>query len=337
MKINFTLVLFLSLVVNVLSSQSILVVDDSYDTYDNTKILTDALDVLGKTYEVFDAFTEQVSPSAAGLSSYDIVIWHTSTDGQSIQFWNGDETPNPGIQGFLDQGGILWVIGNDYLYDKDTTGRVYQAGEFEYDYLGLESYDFQTYLDDGEIGMKEAIPTAVSPIANLNDIDFIFETLWNGDGVTARDGAIPIYEMSGGAEYPDYVKNGATTGLLNQTDNFTVLSYYFDLALASSDEKVQNNMDAVINYFSSLISNTNNYELKSDITIMPNPASDFITIQSDIQGEFSVSVFDATGAIVLKNTCLKGGVIDVSDFETGLYFLQAETDEGVVVKKLIKY
>lgn len=336
MKKYFTLLFISFSFLLTINGQTILVVDDSGDNFDNTGNLTNALDVLGRSYDIYDAYSEGASPNANAMSDYDIVIWHPSTSNQNLQFWGGNGTTNSEISEYLDQGGILWVSGNDYLFEKYEVGKEFSSGDFEYDYLGLKSYDFQTYNDDGNIGMAKAIPTAETPISNLNDLDFIFETLWYNDGVTGIEGTTPIYEMNGGSDYPDYVKNGATTALLNQTSDFTVLSYYFDIGLASDQSLIENNVDAVLNYFSSLISNTSDYTLKSSLAIMPNPAQDFIILQSDITGEFSISIYNAMGALVMDTNCYKGQQIDISNFETGVYFLQAETKEGIIVKKLIK-
>ena len=93
---------------------------------------------------MFDAASELETPSLTGLLEYDIVIWHTSNDGVDLQFWEGMDQDNEILKSYLSEGKILWVIGNDFLFDRHSTGATFDDGSFEHDFLGIFSYDAQS-------------------------------------------------------------------------------------------------------------------------------------------------------------------------------------------------
>lgn len=71
------------------------------------------------------------------------------------------------------------------------------------------------------------------------------------------------------------------------------------------------------------------------IKIYPNPTKDRITIDiEEIYSEFSVSIFDMNGKVVLDN--VKAKSIDLSELNQGIYFIQIKLDDTHSSYKLIK-
>ena len=79
-----------------------------------------------------------------------------------------------------------------------------------------------------------------------------------------------------------------------------------------------------------------NESLEKQLSIYPNPAKNVLMlfIESDYNIK-SVNVYDTLGKVVLeqKNPTNQ---IDISNISSGLLFVKIETDEGVMVKKIIK-
>jgi len=75
----------------------------------------------------------------------------------------------------------------------------------------------------------------------------------------------------------------------------------------------------------------NNIEDDSSLKIYPNPTNDFITIDMDYE---RVDVFDATGKILNDN--ITSGVIDLSKYEKGVYFLKISRNNRTYVRKVIR-
>ncbi|MBN8695591.1 MAG: T9SS type A sorting domain-containing protein [Bacteroidetes bacterium] len=69
--------------------------------------------------------------------------------------------------------------------------------------------------------------------------------------------------------------------------------------------------------------------------IFPNPANDFIDLETEGKRNCSVSVLDNTGKLVLKETIIQNNTrIDLSSFEIGLYLIQMQNDYKTINKNL---
>ncbi len=93
---------------------------------------------------MFDAASELETPDLNRLLEYDVVIWHTSNDGVDLQFWEGMDQDNEILKSYVSEGKILWVVGNDFLFDRHSSGATFDAGSFEHNFLGIFSYDAQS-------------------------------------------------------------------------------------------------------------------------------------------------------------------------------------------------
>ena len=91
-------------------------------------------------------------------------------------------------------------------------------------------------------------------------------------------------------------------------------------------------------YTANITGNVNINEISENINVYPNPATNFINIESESNIE-NIVIFNITGQIVsiskLQNFKTSKIEIDVSNLQTGIYFLNIETENGNFVKKLI--
>ena len=93
-------------------------------------------------YDIIRVDSAADAPGYDVLSEYSLIIWVCGTDYQSgdtdITFTNNDKE---NVADFLEGGGSLWAIGQDILYDFDTSDGERSEGDFEYDYLGVAYAD----------------------------------------------------------------------------------------------------------------------------------------------------------------------------------------------------
>jgi hypothetical protein len=121
------------------SGSKILLVDDD-NRFNNENLVTDALDLTGLPYSVFDCGNSDGMatdiPSLDTLQQYELVIWFAGDDGKLDALWNAADEDNQAIKDYLDIGEKnLWVIGSDWLYDRYSGAPdVFQAGDMVYDY-----------------------------------------------------------------------------------------------------------------------------------------------------------------------------------------------------------
>ena len=74
-------------------------------------------------------------------------------------------------------------------------------------------------------------------------------------------------------------------------------------------------------------------EANKSITLFPNPATNTITINTS-QEITSLTVVDQLGKVVLTKN--ESATLDVSELQSGIYFIRIETEKGSVIKKFIK-
>ena len=74
-------------------------------------------------------------------------------------------------------------------------------------------------------------------------------------------------------------------------------------------------------------------QLARSITVYPNPARDFVNIQSSGVDILNTLVYDAIGAVVA--TSPNPTSLNLDNLTKGIYFLRIETPEGLLMKKLL--
>ncbi len=80
-------------------------------------------------------------------------------------------------------------------------------------------------------------------------------------------------------------------------------------------------------------------EVLNSISIYPNPANDFCTIDFGDFGEYTITIIDIQSQIIRSESCKNSStVLNLSELSRGLYFIVIYQDEKLIFnKKLIKY
>ncbi len=331
------------LTISLYAQPSILLVDDSKDNFGNTAFLALALDSAGYDYTVFDAAAGGGSPTSEVLSQYDLVIWHTSTDGVGLQFWDGGDLDNGHLMSYLLDGGNLWLIGNDFLFDRyGAAPDTFQLGEFPYDYLGIDRYIAQAYGDDGGLGVPGVSPAPGQPADGLGPLDWNFATLWWADAVSPLQTAAPVYLMTGDA----YPLAGMPAAVWYNEGDFRVMSFFFDLVLVSDFQLAKQTVASVVGLFENLISDTESPLLPGiDLRIAPNPFAESVKLSLSLERKASVSiqVVDLMGRKIaqpLTRTELSSGFHNFQwtpepGLPNGVYLARVEIDGKSTVEYLV--
>ena len=86
--------------------------------------------------------------------------------------------------------------------------------------------------------------------------------------------------------------------------------------------------------FNETLLSTNNYLLKTQISLYPNPTKNYFKV--DISNSMKlkkVMIFNTLGKQLLKSN---NSLIDISSFQKGIYFAKIITNKGFITQKLIK-
>jgi len=325
-----------------------LFVNDNSVLYANTETVLSALQ---ESYPIeiagiFNAADSLRSPTYAEMKAYRLVIWYTSTDGVGRLFWNGDDTDNTEVIAYMEDGGLLWIMGNDFLYDRyGTPPYEFGATEFPSHYLGIQTYAAQSYGDDGGLGVETMAYTNNNYILSVpGNLHWIFPTLWWADGcipVTSTTQA--FYEMA-----PEtYALAGLKSALVRyngQPPFIVAVSLFFDPALLDSHDARVALFSGIGNFFSGFMTyGTPNDDASIDYHAYPNPFSTFIEVvyTGPIDGQSRLyrlqDVLGRTAAFGQMNLNNNKIVVDVSRMQPGIYFLQVlEGSRQVFSTRLIK-
>jgi len=292
--ITFTLIL---LSAQTFAALSILVVNDNGYATDRVEVIKTAISNSDFTYTFFDTSVEGTAPSLSLMSGFDLVIWYTGNDSAGLYFWNGSETDNEDIKSYVDQGGMLWVQGLDFLFDRyPDVPTDFVAGDFVYDYLGISQYFAQSHIDDGfySDGVAQLDVVAGNGIFEMNPLLWQYDFMWYVDAVLPTTTASGLYTMGpSGYDFDSYF-----SVIYNEVGDGKVLSCTFETARFDSQESCDSFIGEGLAYFEQFSSGTG--VAVTDITV--SGEGDATTITEDggtLQMYAAVLPEDATNQAVL--------------------------------------
>ncbi len=336
-KILLSLVVFFALFNFAKAQFTVAVVNaDYYQAYEFDPVIT-ALNNSGYTYILFDRPTSQIT--YANIQNYDMVLWYQGNDGVDTLLWDVSDTASLGIgaikftAGLMEyaaNGGIIWIDGLDMLYDiYGSAPDNFATGDFIYDTFGISKYLSQSYANDGSLGVSYFQHDAGDALMTVDQIAWTYSTLYFVDGLEITGDATALYTMGGDASYPllgqvtalyhnNYIFSGIRLGKVTpQTDLDQIISDMFAAAEAG-------------NFQPTTINDVNN----SNITIYPNPASDYIIINSDVNN-FDVEISDITGRIVISEKAHNNSTINISNLTAGIYSVSVISDNQKSTSKIV--
>ena len=308
---------------------SILLVNDSKG---NSRVdsLKNAIIASGYTYALYDATTEGAAPTLAMMEPYNLVMWYTGNDYANLYFWNGDETENTDLKTYLDNGGMLWVQGVDFLKDRYTSKPVtFVEGDFVYDYLGVELYFADSHTDDGTApdGLPQMDVVPDNGICTFEVAEWRWSTMWYADACLPTSNAKPIYKMGpDGYDLEDYY-----CAIYNETEDYKVLSFFVETSgyKAPREETGYVIMKEVLDYFNQFATiNTpvtsftveseggatviteNDGTLQFTTTFLPVDAT-YQTVTWRIQDGSANASIDQSGLLVASGTSDGNGTVTV--------------------------
>ncbi|MCU0607840.1 MAG: Ig-like domain-containing protein, partial [Candidatus Edwardsbacteria bacterium] len=169
---------------------------------------TAALDAAGQSgnYTVFDAQFDGDGPDSVWISGRTHVIWATGEtygDGDDSTLTPANEAV---LAAFLNAGGRLFLSAQDYLYDAYNSAGYFTAGQFPYDYLGLDSaaQDFteDAYFNIAGVGLSladgQSFTVDTSPVYMYPDDLTRLPAALDVFDVTAKVGEKPAVQYGNG-------------------------------------------------------------------------------------------------------------------------------------------
>ena len=169
---------------------------------------------------------------------------------------------------------------------------------------GTQSYDGNALTKRLKMESATSInytTTDVSTLTLVFDADFVKNVKFDGTNYTAVNGIVTIQNIAAGAHS---ITKGDTTNL-----------YYIKTAYATMATSDIN---------------------KSQVSLYPNPVSDYLHISTSGQKVLSVKVYNFAGSLVRNNAVINNDSVDLRNLNTGNYIISITTDKGTITKKIIK-
>jgi hypothetical protein len=113
---------------------AILLVDDDDNSPDVRSYYTNALNSLGREYDIWDTANTDNEPSAVQLAPYSIVVWFSGDEFGG--FCGPGSAGEAALAAWLNTGRCLFISSQDYLYDRGGTGHNVPTA-FMQTYLGV--------------------------------------------------------------------------------------------------------------------------------------------------------------------------------------------------------
>jgi hypothetical protein len=156
-------------------------------------------------------------------------------------------------------------------------------------------------------------------------LNLVIETIDNS--ITESNGTIGANQSGVNYQWIDCATNSIIEGETNQT--FTqILSGSYAVILSSS------NCSDTSDCFDFGLDNV--LELNSSARISPNPTNSFITVNNSLS-PIKTKVMDLTGKTLIDwSNENKEQIIDLSNFQNGVYFVFIKNDNGIIIREIIK-
>ena len=178
------------------------------------------------------------------------------------------------------------------------------------------------------------------------DASFVNSIIYNNPGAWSND----IYIDMGGSAEINYcnltMPDGATgTNNINENPQFVDVSN-LDFRLMETSPCIDAGIDIGLEYIGEAPDmgcyeydptiGTNDYQA-NNLIIFPNPTNGKINFKFANNNIQQINIFDLTGkTIIEKSEIQQNETIDLSQFETGIYIINFQTDKEITTRKIIK-
>ncbi len=150
---------------------------------------------------------------------------------------------------------------------------------------------------------------------------------------------IPDYFSEGLADASDNCTNPITNVTQNPTPGSSVGLGLTTVSLTAMDSSGNSDTCSFQLTVNELLGVSNN-QIEKTISIIPNPASEYITITtSEVVSIQQIKLFDIHGRKIKEQVFQVNQnvvTLDISILENAIYFVEIKTDSGFVLKRLIK-
>lgn len=268
--------------------------------------------------------------SVDDLSRSNVIKWYPSSYPKNVVTLNFLRETNPNV---FEQVGSAPVT-NGVFYDTDTTLSTPFTGNPN---KGSYRYKLQAVNDCGNSSPVSAEPTAPTLFIEKNENTF---TVVKGYVNEYRYYLMRDDNNDGNWHIVDSAQTDSTLHIFTDHDYEAFkntatwrIQTVFEIGCIESQAPLYSNIVPV----RTVITGIDEAQLNVSVVMSPNPASDKLLIASSQFQLNAVEIYNAVGSLVYKSNHVSGNrsVVNVTDFNAGVYIVKVVTSKGIVNKKLI--
>jgi len=233
------------------------------------------------------------------------------------------------LRPFMDNGGNLFIAGQDIGWDAFQNMNTANVQAFYNDYINA------TFVNDGSTATNTVTANSDDEIFQYVGSSAIIDVYGGGnvypEQVTPRNGALPIFTY-----------NGNQTGGLRSDNGVSKVVYLgFNFEQLSDQDVARRIARTSHDWFYGITSDVFDIELDKNIAAYPNPTTDklFIDVDLDENSKTNVSILDNMGKVVLsKNYGSLNGPntleLDTNNLASGIYLVRVSLGDSFATKKI---
>ena len=237
--------------------------------------------------------------------------------------------------GYIMVGASSIFVGNQNQHVSHcNTIKINNTGIVEWQRL-IESYNYSYYDDIYKIIQTIDGGYAIVGTTGVGDTNFSALPNYGGTNIwflkLDASGATQGQRVYGGAS------NDHGSSIHQDSDgNYSIAGYTSSQSLQVLCNHSAQHWDGWLIKLDATLLNSNEININNRIEVNPNPAKDYLNFSLPMGiTSTSYEVFDNTGKKIDANL-LENTTIEVSNYSSGIYFLQLKTDNGVLTSKFIK-
>jgi len=201
---------------------------------------TNSLENISIGYDTIRVGSSEDGPDIDTLSEYTMIIWACGSDYASgdtdVTFTDNDKT---NVADYLNDGGSMWVIGHDILYDFDYVDGERYEGDFEYDYFGISYVDHDRQTPPVTYGVDgDPISDGIAYDTDALSSDF-------ADDIDPRDGFEKVLSSNG-----DY-----NISTIRTEEDYKLVFMAFDFSSITDTEDRDEFMENIVEYLAVQLEN----------------------------------------------------------------------------------
>jgi len=257
------------------------------------------------------ATNDAVQDGTVDLNNFKFVIWMLMDESSADDTFN--KTEQTKVKGFIDNGGVFIVSGDEIGWDLVHLGDATDISFYQ-NYLKAD------YIADNPTPNNRKVKDNNNTIYNLDDGSHgTFDTDFP-DLIKAKNGSVKTLTYDGVGE------STGVAGVSYKTTNGGVEYLGFALEAVYNDTQRKNLIDYILQKYSSLLAVDDTF-IKQNIRLLPNPTSGIIKISNPNFVKISkVEVYNIYGQ-QLQGKSLDNN-INLSNYSTGIYFIKIKDQNG---------